>query len=245
MITSYRIYRNMTPPTKTDAPICIELVKYPSFWVWLVAELEQGVSECCTMLHDVPLPKWLLNWERAWGCDCTPAPDEYGNVWNVHGGETTDVNGVVWKDMGCACWSKFSDYYGDDIGSLWHLFVEVPLSEYVFQRTRDTRYDVNVPLDTLKGDSEIGWIEKQIEVEAKGENNDTPCAYCGHAKLNHGSEGICYAMEGFARCKCGKYEPNFHTYDWRDDKGTSLLFRFMEFVTRPLRKKPNGSGPQN
>lgn len=139
MIRSYRVYRNMNEPDKVAKPVCIELLTFSSLWVWLVAELEESVSECCSMMHEIPLPKWIVDWTF----------------------ETSEGDILT-----------IGDYYGDDLGGLWHCYVESPLSDYVFEHTRRTLHHVNVSLKDMGEDEEIQWIVAEIERESRGEGRD-------------------------------------------------------------------------
>ncbi len=142
---SYRIWRNCNTNTKDATPVSIELIKYPSRWQRFVGELTEAAEECCALMHDVPLPKWLGNWKRKWGCDCKP-------------GEK------------CECLCAFRDYFGDDLGGLWHVNVECALDDYMYKRAWNhthTRW-VNVPLSEMGDDPDVQWIRDQIATEAQG-----------------------------------------------------------------------------
>src|SRR5579863_5019235 len=110
----------MNTPDKVEKPVCIELLSFSSWWVWFVAELAEAAEECCAMMHEVTLPKWIATWKFVDG-----------------DGDTTTVG----------------DYYGDDLGGLWHCYVESTLSDYVFEHTRNTLHHVHVPLLDMGNDS--------------------------------------------------------------------------------------------
>lgn len=146
MYYSYRIWRNMNTGTKDERPVSIELIRYPSLWQCFVGELAEGAEECCSLMHDVPVPRWLAKWERRWGCECKP-------------GEK------------CDCLQTFESYFGDDWGSIWHVDVECALTDYMHRRAwkyTNIRW-VNVPLSEMEGDPEVDWIKDMIAAEARGE----------------------------------------------------------------------------
>lgn len=153
MIRSYRCFRNMDKKDRDEKQVSIELFQFPSVFCWLVFELHEAVMECCHLLNDFPIPRWLANWERPWGCECTP-PNSYPLY-----------------DEGCACWSKFGDYYGDDWGHMWHCFLEMPLQDYLNRRSKDikrTYVFIEVPLsywDHNPDDLDVNWIRGEIERE--------------------------------------------------------------------------------
>ena len=136
--------------TDVGKHVSIQLFQHPSVFKWLAFEAHASVEECCGLLHHVPLPKWLINWESDWGCDCSPA-------------NTPPLN-----DDGCDCWSKFGDYYGDTWGDLWHIYIECTLMSWAYSDVeKDVQY-VNTSLDEFPDDfSEVSWIRNEIEREKK------------------------------------------------------------------------------
>ena len=150
MIRSYRIWRNMDKKdTDVGKHVSIQLFQHPSVFKWLAFEAHASVEECCGLLHHVPLPKWLINWESDWGCDCSPA-------------NTPPLN-----DDGCDCWSKFGDYYGDTWGDMWHWAIETPLQEFLYRRNVNHQW-VNVSSKDFAQDfPDIAWINSEIEREKK------------------------------------------------------------------------------
>lgn len=184
---TYSIYRN-TQKERAETPVSIELVE-GSFFHIMMFTLHQAVLESCHLWHHVMLPKWLANWEREWGCECK-------------------------KDEQCDCWSKFSEYFGKDWGSLWHCYIEMPLSNYM-NRQYVSRESVWVetslkPWDALCSHPDVNWIREDIEREKNYGYDENGCS------------------QAPSRC-------------WYP--GNSLLFKIVEFVTRPWRTPPcDGSG---
>jgi hypothetical protein len=76
-----------------------------SIWYWVL--LEKLFWDCgtwvCHWMGYVPLPKWFRNWERAWDSD---EPDEV---------------------------MKAEDWFGDDLGSIWHCHVCDPPLQWVWK----------------------------------------------------------------------------------------------------------------
>ena len=206
MRRSYRIYRNMDRNTKDANPICIELLQFPNLYWWMVSELHEAVEECCSLFHHMPIPRWLANWESDWGCDCSPA-------------NTAPLN-----DDGCACWGTFAEYYGDDWGSMWHCFLEMPLSQHIYKNLyKDKGYlmmpyfvFVNVSLDEWRDrpdDPDVKWIREDIDREKAYPKDEN-----GYSTVPH-------------RC-------NY--------TGQSWLYKIVEWATRPWRTALcDGTGPEN
>ena len=195
MIRSYRTYRNMDKKDRDEKQVSIELLQFPSVFCWLVFELYVAVSDCCHLFHHLPLPKWLANWKGKWGCDC----------------------GLV--DCVCGSYVCFSDYYGDEWGSIWHCHIETPLQEYLNKRLKGTNHQwffVEVPLsywDHVPDDPDVNWIRSEIEREK---------AYPVDEEGDTTAPSMC------------------------DFPGESWLYKLMEWATRPWRTPPcDGTGPQN
>lgn len=148
MIRAYRLYRNATEHAAQPASthqVCIELLQVPNLWTWFLLQLEESTSGVCGMLQEVPLPKWLANLHGRWGCECKP-------------------------DEKCECYGRFGDYFGNDWGGLWHCYIECPISDRVFQNTREGLRHINVPLDGQWDDwPEVQWIRDDIKREAAGQ----------------------------------------------------------------------------
>lgn len=200
MIRTYRVYRNMGINKDTNQ-VSLQLFQFPSVFEWLVFELHEAVLECCGLFHHLPIPKWLGNWKRKWGCDCPPDDG----------------------DGGCDCLGRFGDYYGEDWGSMWHCFLEIPLQEFL-NRREQKRFKagghglqfLDVSLDhwkNQKDDLDVNWIREDIEREK------------GYGRDEHG-----YTL---APPRC-------------DYPGKTWLYKLMEWLTRPWRTAPCGdNGHQN
>src|SRR5208337_2439107 len=131
MYRAYRLYHNMcTGPGmfhKNTHPVCIELMRVPNFFTWLLLQFEESAEGVCGMLSYVLLPKGLTEFVAEWGED-----DEV---------------------------MKFGDYYGEDWGAIWHCFVEMPISDYIWKHTNAGTLHIDVPLDKQWDNwHEIDWI---------------------------------------------------------------------------------------
>lgn len=110
--------------------------------IWYWAALEWLFWDCgtwvCHWLHNVPLPMFLQNWERHWDED---EPDE------------------LWK---------LGEYWGDDLGSFWHILVCNPLCQWVWSKKSIHEPQWEMTLDearkTFAHDPEVyQWVEKQLK----------------------------------------------------------------------------------
>ncbi|MGB7283196.1 MAG: hypothetical protein WBE13_13110 [Candidatus Acidiferrum sp.] len=153
MIRTYRIWRNMNKSdVDADKDISIQLFQCPNYFIWFVYELHDSVEECCGLLHHLPVPRWLANWEGKWGCECSP-PGTFGR-----------------DDEGCNCGGKFGDYYGDTWGDMWHWAIETPLQEFLYKHTKEgvDHQWINVSSKDFPHDfPDIAWINSEIEREKK------------------------------------------------------------------------------
>jgi hypothetical protein len=217
MIRTYRIWRNMdAEDVKAGKDISVQLFQCPNLFVWAIYELHAAAEECCSLLHHVPIPKWLANWEGNWGCECKPpAPD-------------TKVWPDGWKDEGCDCWSKFGHYYGDSWGDMWHWAVETPLGNYLYRRYPAIGSQwVNASLKDLDAPpvlQDIEWIHKEIEREKK-------------YAAEHGGDG-CHRWPGGVM--------SYGDLPHIDYPGSSWLYKFMEWATRRVRTPMcDGTGTQS
>jgi hypothetical protein len=140
MYRAYRIFRNMQTSgdfQKGTHEVCIELMRIPSLWVWLLLQFEESADGVCGLLQDVPLPKWLTEFKTEFGED-----DEV---------------------------MTFGEYYGDDLSTIWHCFIETPISNYVWKNVWSSTLHVDTPLDKQWDNwPEVQWIRGDIAREAAG-----------------------------------------------------------------------------
>ena len=120
MIRVYRVYRNKDVKDPGNQ-VGVQLFQIDSIFTWLVFELYAAVLECCHLFHHVPMPKCVADLESDWGCDCDPSKKFPHLV------------------EGCGCWGRFGDYYGDDLGTLWHCYFETPLLHYIYRKSAPVR----------------------------------------------------------------------------------------------------------
>lgn len=162
--------------------VSIQLFQFPSVFCWLVFELHTAIMECCGLLAHLPLPKLIVNHKSDWGCQHS-------------------------SNEPCDCWSTFGDYYGDDWGSLWHCFLDMPLEDYLnrrFQKSIRQYQFVDVPISEWShqtDDPDINWIRDDIEREKM---------YPVDAEGNS-------------------------TVPTKDLPGETWLYKLMEWLTRPWR----------
>jgi hypothetical protein len=196
----------MSLPDQDSRQVSVELLQFSNIYWLFVFNLHESIQECCDLLHHLPLPKWLANWEAKWGCDCKPPAKD------------TQVYPDGWKDEGCDCWSKFSDYYGDSWGDIWHWLCDVPIMDYLWThaiKAGRLRFFINVPItewDSCPDDIDVNWIRDNIEQEKKYD----------------------------------KDEFGYSEAPYKDYPGETLLYKVMEWVTRRWRTPMcDGNGPQN
>jgi hypothetical protein len=123
--------------TGEDTEICVHLEE--DIWYWLV--LEFLAWDCCTRVCDwlshVKLPKFIRNWERKWGDE----PD----------------------DEPC----KLEDWWGDDFGTFWHVWVESPFCQWARRHKNKDRAVWKMSLSEARKQfssfpQEIAWVDKEI-----------------------------------------------------------------------------------
>jgi hypothetical protein len=116
-----------------------------SSWFWHFAEFigEHVFFTICDWCHKVPLPKFVCNWERNWGGD-----KEDG----VH---------------------KLEDWYGADLGCLWHVYVESPVLQWVWkhkfiEQATEFRMTLAEAREKFKGTQayKLEWIEEDVKRDA-------------------------------------------------------------------------------
>jgi hypothetical protein len=121
-----------------DVRLIVDLEE--DIWYWaLVNHLAwDWTTRVCSWLHYVKLPKFILDWERHWDED----DPEY--------------------------LARFEDWFGDNLGNLWHVYVEDPICQWAW-RHRDYKRDVGIrlTLDEARGyfgaDHEsVKWVEREI-----------------------------------------------------------------------------------
>lgn len=89
-MNGYRLYRNMMKETKETHEVCIELYQYP-LWLLPLIILEQWIDGICGLLHEVPLPKWLVEYPYTdkedpewWGSIGDYYGEEWGGLWHCY-----------------------------------------------------------------------------------------------------------------------------------------------------------------
>jgi len=112
-------------------------------WHWFVLEwLVELQQYLCHWLHNVPLPRIVREMERHWDED---DPEYFG---------------------------KFEDWYGDDLGCLWHSCVDNPLSQWVWKHkyagkgAHSPQWELTLDeaRKTFAHDPAIyEWVEKEVE----------------------------------------------------------------------------------
>jgi hypothetical protein len=112
-------------------------------WYWLVAEFfATKTMYVCDWLSNIQLPKWLRNWERKWG----------------------------YRPSDQVC--KFEDYWGYDVGTFLHIYVESPICQYVWRHKNNYVAEFTMTIDEARKKFEhfpehFDWIEKSIEEDRK------------------------------------------------------------------------------
>jgi hypothetical protein len=133
--------------TGEDTEISIHLEECA--WYWLA--LEFFAWDCCThiceWLSHVKLPKFICNWERKWGDE----PD----------------------DEPC----KLEDYWGDDLGTYWHCWVESPFCQWVWKNKDVGGVGTVQPIWKMtlaearkqfkEFPQEIAWVDKELAQRLK------------------------------------------------------------------------------
>lgn len=109
-------------------------------WYWLLADeiVMSGFTRICDVLHWVKLPKFILNWERHWDKD---DPEYFG---------------------------KWEDWLGDDLGCIWHCYVEHKALNWVYKHRSNVQLpQFEMTLDEARQkfahDPEVWqWVEKSL-----------------------------------------------------------------------------------
>ena len=108
-------------------------------WYWALLDwLAAEETYICHWLHSIPLPKWVRNWKRAWDTD-----------------EPTEI-------------IKFGEWFGDDLGGLWHVFICTPLMQWTYRHLNPNQPMFELTLDEARSkfanDAEVWkWVEKELE----------------------------------------------------------------------------------
>jgi len=93
----------------------------------------------CSWLHPVRLPRFIREWERHWDSD----DPEY--------------------------FAKFEDWFGDDLGCLWHLYVESPILQWVWGlKKNDQINEVELTCDEARKafqyhPEKLEWVWKSMQ----------------------------------------------------------------------------------
>jgi len=113
-------------------------------WYWALIEfvLWDGQTYLCSWGHYIPLPWFIRNWKRHWDKD----DPEY--------------------------FEKFEDWFGDDLGCLWHCYVCDPLLQWVWKRKDQNEASFELTLDEARkkfahDPSVYQWAEKELEEHKK------------------------------------------------------------------------------
>jgi hypothetical protein len=115
-------------------------------WYWMVLEwlFWDNGTYICHWLGYVPLPKFICNWERHWDKD----DPEY--------------------------FAKFGDWFGDDFGCLWHVWVCDPTCQWVWKHKDFKKawpqweLTLEEARKTFAHDPAIyEWVEKELEQHKK------------------------------------------------------------------------------
>jgi hypothetical protein len=113
-------------------------------WYWYLLEFLAWdcTTSVCDVLHHIPLPKFICNWERNWGGD-----PEDGNC-------------------------TLEQWYGDSIGSFWCCFVEHPACQWVWKHKKPYSVIIDMTLAEARKKFEhyphqISWIDEELESRRK------------------------------------------------------------------------------
>lgn len=109
-------------------------------WYWALANHIgwNWTTQICEWLHNVPLPKFVRNWEGHWDKD----DPEY--------------------------FAKYEDWAGDDFGSLWHCHVETPICQWAWKRRNwagDIHLELTLDEAREKFGSDhkaVKWVESEL-----------------------------------------------------------------------------------
>jgi hypothetical protein len=109
------------------------------YWALLLFLGWDCATHVCEWLHYIKLPRWLRNWKRQWDSD---------------------------RDFG-PC--TFEEYYGDDLSTFWHVWVESPLCQFAWKhRNYEGDVEVELTIDEARKKfahdlDSLKWIEETIE----------------------------------------------------------------------------------
>lgn len=112
-----------------------------SIWYWVLLEklFWDCVTHVCHWMNYVPLPKWFRNWERAWDSD--------------------EPNEIM----------KAEDWFGDDLGSIWHCHICSPPLQWVWKHKdigkKQPQWEMTIAEAKERfDDPEIWeWVEKELK----------------------------------------------------------------------------------
>jgi len=108
-------------------------------WYWALAEfLSDLQSYFCSWTHNIPLPGFICNIKGHWDKD----DPEY--------------------------LASFGDWFGDDLGGLWHGYICDPCLEFVWKHKSHDEAEFELTLDEARkkfahDPEQYQWVEKSIE----------------------------------------------------------------------------------
>jgi hypothetical protein len=142
----------------TEEDTRVLLILQQDIWYWAFLDwLSWDVgTNGCEWLHKVPIPKFICNIKHQW--------DEDGDF--------------------DPC--TFGEYYGDDIGCMWHLFVCSPFLNWVWKHRKE---HIEIEFEMTLAEARVKfadfpekyqWVEKNLEehkaydAEKAAEQKDDP-----------------------------------------------------------------------
>jgi hypothetical protein len=138
----YSGWRDDNPEFKINVTIQ-EDVWYWRFIEWLAWDCGLAL---CSWLHEVKIPKFILDWERAWD------EDEPGEK------------------------MRFEDWFGDSWCCLWHIYIENPILQWVWKYQYKSQKVVTLDLTIEQAREQFKhhpeWLERIWEDVAENKKYD-------------------------------------------------------------------------